>query len=136
MPGPTIYNDGWCAKCADAPRAGKSAYCRDCWNAYQREYKKRLYRTNHVYRAKAITKNRERLYGLTEDRYTELWAQQGGVCAICLQEGETRGLGVDHDHETGAVRGLLCGSCNRAIGMLQERADLMQRATEYLAIFA
>jgi hypothetical protein len=130
---PTIYNDGWCAKCGDAPRINKSCYCRVCWNAYQNEYKKRLYRTNPVYRGKAMARNRQRLYGMSEDRYTELWAQQGGVCAICLQADEKKGLGVDHNHETGAIRGLLCPQCNGAIGMLQERPDLMQRAVDYIS---
>ena len=136
MPGPSIYNDGWCAKCGDAERTSRSAYCRACWNAYQREYKKRLYRTNRSYRTKALARNRKHLYGISEDRYTELWAQQGGVCAICLKEDEKKALGVDHDHETGAIRGLLCSQCNGAIGMLQERSDLMQRATEYLEVYA
>ena len=132
MPGPEIYNDGWCATCGDAPRS-TGAYCRTCWNAYQREYKKRLYRTNHSYRSKAKARQRERLYGVSEQRYTELWAQQGGVCALCLEDDEKKGLGVDHNHESGAVRGLLCPQCNGAIGMLQERPDLMQRAAEYVA---
>jgi hypothetical protein len=95
-------------------------------------YRKNLYRTNHSYRSKALVRNRERLYGISEDRYTELWAQQGGVCAICLEDSEKKGLGVDHDHDTGEIRGLLCSQCNGAIGMLRERPDLMQRATDYL----
>ena len=48
----------------------------------------------------------------TRDR---LLAEQGGVCAICGNPPKTRGLSIDHDHKTGAVRGLLCFRCNRAL---------------------
>lgn len=123
----------WCAKCGDAPRQSHVAYRRLCWNAYQSEYRKRRYRTEPDYRRKIKRKIRERLYGISEERYTELWAQQGGVCAICLLEPEDgKGLGVDHDHETGGIRGLLCGNCNGAIGMLKERPSLILRAADYV----
>lgn len=60
-------------------------------------------------------------------------AIQGGVCAICRKECKSgRELAVDHDHETGAVRSLLCMNCNRAIGWLQDDPDLLMAATEYL----
>jgi hypothetical protein len=132
MPGPKIYNDGWCARCGNAPRAPHHAYCRVCRNDYTRTYRQKRYKTDPDYRRRARACVRRSLYGITEERYTELWAQQGGVCAICLLGNEGKDLGVDHVHETGAIRGLLCDNCNGAIGMLKERPDLLHRAVDYV----
>ena len=129
----TVYKTPWCAKCQDRPRAPSSAYCRECRNEYQSAYKRRRYAPDLAYRARAVSYVRKKLYGISEERYTELWAQQGGVCAICLQDDEAKGLGVDHDHETGEVRGLLCTNCNTALGLLRDRPFLLSRAKEYLA---
>lgn len=68
---------------------------------------------------------RNRLYGMEPGAYDKLFKEQGGVCGICRKpEGETnRGvlkvLQVDHNHNTGRVRGLLCGRCNRTVGLLE-----------------
>jgi hypothetical protein len=60
---------------------------------------------------------------------------QGGGCAICGST-DTKGPGqffaVDHCHETGAVRGLLCLCCNTALGQLGDDVDLLRRAIDYL----
>lgn len=79
-------------------------------------------------------------YGLTEEDYKELLRQQGGVCAICGNDepnehgrtGTKFRLSVDHCHTTGRVRGLLCQKCNRAIGLLNDSADLLRKAIGYL----
>ena len=55
--------------------------------------------------------------------------RQNGVCAVCGVGGK---LHVDHDHETGLVRGLLCGSCNRALGLLKDNVDSLKMAIDYL----
>lgn len=70
-------------------------------------------------------------YGIDLERYAEISEYQGGRCAIC--DGEPRGdhrirsLCVDHDHETGVVRGLLCSACNKSIGLIGD-ANLMAAA--------
>lgn len=73
------------------------------------------------------------MYGLSPEQYDALLAEQGGVCAICggVNKG-SRSLAVDHDHETGTVRGLLCIPCNSAVGLLKEDPDLLQNARIYL----
>lgn len=79
--------------------------------------------------------NRLRLrYGLTSEKYSTLLALQGDCCAICRTIAPTHGrrLAVDHDHDTGAVRGLLCGPCNRAIGYLGDSPDRVAAALFYL----
>jgi hypothetical protein len=75
----------------------------------------------------------ENKYGLTEEQYQELWNRQNGLCAICRKPEETtERLHLDHDHETKRVRGLLCGKCNRGLGMFDDAEVLLQKAIEYL----
>ncbi len=72
-------------------------------------------------------------YGLTLEEYEGMVAEQNGLCAICRHVCSTgQRLCVDHDHSTGRVRGLLCRSCNIAIGKLGDDPDLVRRALEYL----
>ena len=72
------------------------------------------------------------LFGLTLDEYDEMWNEQGGVCAICEEPQKNRKLAVDHDHDTGEVRGLLCTSCNLGIGNLKDSIDILESAINYL----
>jgi hypothetical protein len=79
-------------------------------------------------------------YGLTPDEYNAMLDRQGGVCAVCgaaARRAHARDmrLVVDHHHETGQVRGLLCHRCNRAIGLLADDPVLMRRAIGYLLRF-
>jgi hypothetical protein len=79
-------------------------------------------------------------YGLTVADYDALLKRQGGVCAICGKDepnahgrtGKQFRLAVDHCHDTGQVRGLLCQKCNRAIGLLGDDPVLMRKAISYL----
>ncbi len=72
-----------------------------------------------------------RHYGLTQDDFEFLVVVQRGRCAICGKEDGSR-LHVDHDHSSGRVRGLLCGSCNRAMGLFHEDAARFEAAGAYL----
>ncbi|MER6675975.1 endonuclease VII domain-containing protein [Streptomyces sp. NPDC000983] len=71
----------------------------------------------------------QRHYGITEGERDELIASQGGVCCICL---EALPAHVDHCHQTGRVRGVLCFSCNAALGQFKDRPDAMRRAAAYV----
>ncbi|EFF90159.1 recombination endonuclease VII subfamily [Streptomyces sp. e14] len=71
----------------------------------------------------------KREYGLTEAERDELIAAQGGVCCICLSAPPKH---VDHCHETGRVRGVLCFNCNSGLGLLRDDPDVMYRAADYL----
>jgi hypothetical protein len=81
-----------------------------------------------------------RLYKLTLQQLHEMYEDQFGRCAICervgrvpgIKETSTRRLVVDHCHKTGAVRGLLCNSCNKALYMAEKRG-WTRRAEKYLA---
>lgn len=81
---------------------------------------------------KAIRKNQLlRKYGIGLEEYEAMRAAQGGACLLCGGKPESN-LHVDHDHGTGAVRGLLCRPCNTGLGMFQEDAALLRRAASYL----
>ncbi len=78
-----------------------------------------------------------RQYGLTIETYEAMVLSQNGVCAICGRPPSMRNrndcrLHVDHDHATGAVRGLLCLNCNRGLGMLGDDLSRVQSAANYL----
>lgn len=81
----------------------------------------------------------KKTYGLTYQQYMEMVGVQGGLCAICGQGekaktkgGEARQLAVDHCHSTGAIRGLLCGSCNRGLGYFSDDIKRLRSAIAYL----
>lgn len=76
-------------------------------------------------------------YGLTRETFDSLLAEQGGVCAICRcsdlwSRGGDRGWHIDHDHESGRVRGVLCPYCNLMLGYAKDRPLTLEAAAEYL----
>lgn len=91
-----------------------NAWCKPCANEY------------------AKIRERNKRYGITSAQYDAIWAQQGGRCAICDEAEGKRQLSVDHDHETGAIRGLLCMLCNMGIGALRDDPDRLAAAMAYL----
>lgn len=84
-------------------------------------------------RAKGLVK----FYGVTIERFDAMLAAQGGACAICHSPpvGKKQ-LGVDHCHETGRVRALLCSSCNVGMGSLKDDPGLLRAAADYLELHA
>jgi len=83
----------------------------------------------------ALKKRRGKLAlkGVTPEQYADMLEAQGGVCALCGGTDPDRRLAVDHCHETGAVRGLLCFACNTGIGKLGDTAEALYRAWQYVA---
>lgn len=74
-----------------------------------------------------------RKYGMSVAEYSELLRGQSGLCAICESPpAEGRRLHVDHDHETGRVRGLLCFTCNNALGDFEDDPVRLRGAARYL----
>lgn len=70
-------------------------------------------------------------YGITTKEYWDLVAKQNGVCAIC-NKSDGKKLHIDHNHTSNKVRGLLCGSCNRGLGMFKDNIYTMEKAIKYL----
>lgn len=90
-----------------------------------------------IFRKQQKAKNHENMvaktYGLAPGEYEQMYQAQGGVCAICQRAtGKTKRLAVDHDHDTGLVRGLLCGPCNRMVGYFRNAPEAFRRAAAYL----
>lgn len=74
-----------------------------------------------------------RKFGMTLEHWDALMLEQGGRCAICRKPPrEGKRLTVDHCHDTGAIRGLLCGSCNTGLGMFGDDPDRLEMALGYL----
>jgi ERCC4-type nuclease len=73
-------------------------------------------------------------YGITQEQYNELYNKQEGKCAICKkhQSELKQALGVDHNHKTGKIRGLLCSKCNRGLGYFNDNKDIVNSAGNYL----
>lgn len=75
----------------------------------------------------------EKVYGITAEQYDWLFKRQGGRCAVCRNKPRSQRLAVDHDHQTGAVRGLLCKRCNHdLLGGGHDDPALLWRAIGYL----
>jgi hypothetical protein len=74
-------------------------------------------------------KRRFENYGLTPEDFDHMILERAGCCDICLQPAL---LVVDHNHETGKVRGLLCDQCNQAIGLMRDDAERLKSAAVYL----
>lgn len=74
-------------------------------------------------------------YGLTVEDYNNMLLNQAGGCAICGKSPGERPFDVDHCHDTGKVRGLLCNNCNMGLGSFKDNIDNVRRAVQYLATF-
>lgn len=101
--------------------------------AYHHENREALLPKKRAYslrtRDQRSAKLRLRKYGLSHAEYEAMLAAQDGKCAICGEKGK---LVVDHNHQTDAVRSLLCSPCNTAIGLFKEDTDRMKAAIQYL----
>lgn len=118
---------------------GKQYRCKQCDNearmAWLRKNPERAHRSRRSNQLKFK-------YGISLEEFEELFRQQGECCAICgTKENHTRGssrygwnFAVDHCHETGRVRGVLCSQCNRAIGLLGDTVEGLMKAVKYLEV--
>lgn len=106
---------------------------------WQRENRERHRAWQRAYRAanreRIQRRNRDRhlskKYGIVSDEFDLLVQAQLNLCAICLRYFGKQ-LHVDHDHSSGRIRGLLCGKCNKAIGLLDDQPRSAQAAAKYL----
>lgn len=73
-------------------------------------------------------------YGKTIEEIEEMFADHDGLCDICKQPGGKKGLHLDHCHETGRIRGLLCIGCNIGLGHFNDDPELLVKALEYMGV--
>jgi len=110
-------------------RGKPRAQCRDCQKAEYRRWKES---DLEAYNKKKRASNLRVKYGITPEQYDAALAAQNGGCAICGHFDQKKALAVDHDHRTGALRGLLCDWCNTGLGKLGDDAVTLRRAISYL----
>lgn len=137
-----------CKRCGEAkPRAdftrvtglpnAVQSYCKACNAEVARERRARRHPSHQaaINRRSKLKRN----YGLTLEQYEQMRSAQGGLCAIC-GTGDPGGRGghvgsfvVDHCHDTGKIRGLLCHACNTGIGSLRDSVEVLASAIGYLS---
>lgn len=108
---------------------GRNSKCKICKNDLAKHYFSK-HKTRILKAQKKRCRKRFHRYGLSDEEYNRIHAEQSGKCAICGDD--KKKLCVDHDHVSNVVRGLLCGQCNVAIGMLSENADTLRNAIVYI----
>lgn len=139
----SFYSDN---KCPD----GKRAQCKSCVKLTKRAYfdkhrerelgKLKTWKKNNPDKVKAG--NLRNLYGITPEQHQSMITKQNNCCAICNRQqvdnvvdkrnNKPRDLAVDHSHQTGLIRGLLCYYCNIAVGQLKDSVQTAERLVEYL----
>lgn len=113
---------------------GLQVYCKKCT---QREKKVKKTEYNEVmrrwYNKHGYKKIAAKLYGITVADYEQLLEYAGNRCQICLGvNSNKRRLSVDHNHETGVIRGILCTNCNTGLGAFGDSIDRIELAINYL----
>ena len=114
----------WCPACEKYIKVGQfsryssgnpQAYCKSCYSS--------------VLHARGVS----RRFGISSEQYADIMESQGGGCAICGSVPRRQRLAVDHDHNTGFVRGLLCKQCNKnVLGGARDDVEILRRAVAYL----
>lgn len=109
-------------------RQGKGLYCsRECYSEHRASTKKDKKYLDRMHQKK-------HKYGLTESEYLDMFDEQGNKCAICSTSFDEVRACVDHSHETGKVRGLLCDKCNKGLGHFNDDPELLSKAIKYCAV--
>ena len=113
-------------------KSGLSHRCKSCVKEYKKQPNVKKRNKYVGWKSKLHAK-----YNITPDDYFKMYDEQKGVCKICstpepCTSGTKSRFSVDHNHETGKVRGLLCNLCNRGLGFFYDNANLLRKAAKYL----
>ncbi len=119
---------------------GLRCQCRVCKNSSAAGYYKNWTPEQRLLHRRRVTRSR---YGIEYDLVVSLFEQQEGCCKICSKQGDVpigheqqhdrkRALQIDHNHETGEIRGLLCRECNLGLGKFRDSPQRLIRAVVYL----
>jgi len=109
---------------------------------WREENKEKIRENQRKYYKNDKKKYREKrlkyLFGITLKEYDKMLKEQNSRCVICgtkkvgRNQYNNRSLGVDHDHKTGKIRGLLCNNCNTTLGFLKDNPLILIKAVKYL----
>lgn len=122
-------------------RGGKEKHlfdsrCKECKysenTAWREENKEKVLE----YRAKDnwTLKKRCARYNITENMFWEMYNSQNKCCKICCRHIDLENSAIDHNHITGHIRGLLCTTCNRALGLFKDSPKILESALDYLML--
>lgn len=123
-------------KNGDAKTCGNRGQCHHAWEGGCRNKGSVAWAKRKITLARKKAEKRGHTgFTCTPQEYLKLWRDSGDCCQLCgIHENETQQgyLCVDHCHDTGRIRGILCGACNSGIGMFAESETRMQKAIDYL----
>lgn len=98
-------------------KSGYNTWCKQCLSEWRKEKGYDI----------------ERTYGITKKEYNEILVKQENKCSICNNELDLgKGTHLDHEHETGYSRGILCTNCNKGLGFFKDDINIMARAIAYI----
>ena len=138
-----------CTKCKDTKteenfrkrtgtRTGYQYWCKECENKANKKRYKPKPRKKHIPKTKeeiaynAKVRMLKYRYGLTMEQYNSMYTGKCEICENPYDLGGYKGLCVDHDHNTGEVRGLLCTSCNTFLGKYENNPRIIDNMKAYL----
>ena len=125
------YQEEWRANNVEKRKESKAA-----WDKYNPEKRKQNYERFKTKRPDYfVNKHLENTYGIGLEEYNAILSLQNHKCAGCgieADKAQRNKLYVDHCHESGAIRGLLCQHCNTALGMVKDNTDTLSRLISYL----
>ena len=112
------------------------SFCIECSKNKQKKY------WNSRTPKKRLEQHLKYKYGISPEQFLSSWDSQNGKCAICEEqlpdlltyENRRRGYAIDHNHETGEFRGILCLPCNTLLGMANDSSDILDKAINYLKV--
>jgi hypothetical protein len=116
----------------------KDKLCRECKRVFSPQSPSHLFCSQGCFDDNFSRKYLRKTYGITLERYRQMFVDQDNKCAICGMDGfrickDAKALlVVDHCHTTGKVRGLLCHNCNRGLGLFQDNSKYLRSAIEYI----
>ena len=128
-----------CEYCEEifTPQRPQQVYCsKDCYRGMASLRKEAYdYENREEVSTRLWKRSLKRKFGINFEKYIEMLEAQNYRCAICgrHQEELSKKMAVDHSHNNGHIRGLLCANCNAGIGNLRDSIDLLKKAQEYLS---
>lgn len=119
-----------CCFCHERPRRKGQHWCQPCHNEYKRTHYDPVKQRDRILRAR---------FNVSSYEFDLMLFQQGGVCAVCKQpetarhqNGGIKALSMDHNHQTGQNREILCQKCNQLLGYIERDRERSKKLLKYL----